>query len=207
MARQPKFIYFDLGNVLLNFSHRRAAEQMAAVSGASTEQIWGFVFDGSLQTQLECGQITSSQFCSAFRTATGSQVTDEVLIQAASDIFWLNAPVITVVGQLAAAGFRLGLLSNTCQAHWDFALQRFAVLKHFFSHRLLSFEFGAMKPDPRFFMAAIDSAGCPANEIFFTDDRPEHVQGAKSCGIDAVCFTTARDLASNLSHRGVRMNY
>ncbi len=207
MANPPKFIYFDLGNVLLNFSHRQAAEQIAAVTNTSAEHIWNLVFDGTLQTQLECGQIDSSQFCEAIRGSTGSQVTDEVLLQAASDIFWLNAPAITIVGQLAAAGFRLGLLSNTCQAHWDFVVRRFATLKNFFSHRLLSFEFGAMKPDPRFFRAAIDAASYPANKILFIDDRPEHVQSARSCGIDAVCFTSACDLARDLSSRDVRMNY
>ena len=32
MAKPPAFFYFDLGNVLLDFDHRRAAQHMAAVA-------------------------------------------------------------------------------------------------------------------------------------------------------------------------------
>jgi putative hydrolase of the HAD superfamily len=165
MPNPPKFIYFDLGNVLINFSHRRAAEQMAVASGSTTEFVWQMVFEGPLQTRLETGQLDSHSFCREFREATGSQVADDRLLHAASDIFWLNAPIVPIVGQLAAAGFPLGLLSNTCQAHWEFVWRKFALL-HIFPVRLLSFEFGAMKPAASFFRAAIDAAGCKRTQIF-----------------------------------------
>lgn len=203
----PKFIYFDLGNVLINFSHRRAADQMATASGASADFVWQLVFEGSMQTRLETGQLDSRSFCSEFRAATGSQIVDACLLKAASDIFWLNAPVVPIVGQLAAAGFSLGLLSNTCQAHWDFVWRRFALLHYFFPIRLLSFEFGAMKPSASFFRAAIDAAGCEPAQTFFVDDRIEHVQAARSCGLDAIVFTSAQDLGHQLSNRGVSLNY
>ena len=40
----PKFIYFDLGNVLLNFSDERACRQMAAVCGATPEAVADAMF-------------------------------------------------------------------------------------------------------------------------------------------------------------------
>ena len=35
----PKFIYFDLGNVLLRFDHELACRQMAAVAGTTPELV------------------------------------------------------------------------------------------------------------------------------------------------------------------------
>jgi putative hydrolase of the HAD superfamily len=202
-----EYIYFDLGNVLINFSHRRAAEQLAAVARCDAELAWRTVFDGRLQSELETGAIDSPAFCAAFRAATGTRAADADLMRAASDIFWLNASIVPLVGQLFTAGYPLGLLSNTCQAHWDFVWNRFQVLRSFFGERLLSFEYGVMKPDSRFFRAAIERAGCPPDRIFFVDDRPEHVAGAVGCGIDAVQFSNVAGLARQLHDRGVRMNY
>lgn len=207
MRQIPDFFYFDLGNVLINFSHERAAEQMAAASGAPTEAVWRLVFEGAMPRRLETGQISSSEFCREFRQATGSQVSDERLLLACSDIFWLNAPIVPLVSQLVAAGFRLGILSNTCQAHWDFVWRKFRIVSCFFPLRMLSFESGAMKPDPSFFTAAMRNAASPPERIFFVDDRPEHVQGAIDCGLDAVRYTTVRELGRELSERGVSIHY
>ena len=38
--RTPRFLYFDLGNVLLHFDHVLAARQMAAIAGVAHERIW-----------------------------------------------------------------------------------------------------------------------------------------------------------------------
>ena len=45
---RPQFIYFDMGNVLLHFSHERMAEQMARVAGIEPALAWRILFeDGS----------------------------------------------------------------------------------------------------------------------------------------------------------------
>ena len=38
----PKFVYFDLGNVLCSFSNERACRQMAEVAGVSPEAVEEF---------------------------------------------------------------------------------------------------------------------------------------------------------------------
>jgi putative hydrolase of the HAD superfamily len=203
MPSNPAFFYFDLGNVLINFSHQTAARQMAEASGCDFDKVWAVVFDGSLQTDLETGKIDSAQFCERFRQATSTRVSDSQLIRAASEIFWLNPAIVPIVGQLAAAGYRLGVLSNTCQAHWDHVWNRFGLVRYFFSVVMLSFQHGVMKPDPAFFHAAIHECGCRPEQIFFVDDRPEHVAAAKSVGIDAVTYVSAVDLGRQLAARGV----
>jgi hypothetical protein len=43
--------------------------------------------------------------------------------------------------------------------------------------------------------------------MFFVDDMAEHVAGARAVGFDAVQFTTAAVLATELRQRGIRFNY
>ena len=70
MPKRP-FFYFDMGNVLLSFSHQRAAEQIAAVSGITAQRAWEIVFDAGLQWEFERGAINSGQFHHLFCAEAG----------------------------------------------------------------------------------------------------------------------------------------
>ena len=50
-------------------------------------------------------------------------------------------------------------------------------------------------------------AGVAPQDIFFTDDIPGHVEGARRAGFDAVQYTTTPQLVNDLHDRGVRFNY
>jgi HAD superfamily hydrolase (TIGR01509 family) len=205
---EPKFIYFDMGNVLLHFDHHRAARQMADVAGIPEEIAWKTVFETDLEHQYEAGQITGSEFHRRFCEASHSRPDCESLLHAVSDIFEVNAPIIPVVLHLRRAGYPLGILSNTPEAHWQFvSTGRYALIRDFFSITALSFKIGAMKPDKRIFSAAASLANTAPGEIFFTDDRVENVAGARDCGFDAVLFENPHQLALELRARNIRWEY
>jgi putative hydrolase of the HAD superfamily len=204
------FFYFDLGNVLLHFDHHRAARQMADVAGLDTEQVYELVFEGDLERRCELGELTAGELYEIFCEKTGTKPDFDELERAGSNIFELNMSILSVVGQLDAAGYRLGVLSNTSDSHWRFASDgRFGILNPalgMFDEHVLSYEVGAMKPDPQIFAAAADKAGVPVGEVFFTDDRPENVDGARNVGFDAVLYTTTPQLVRDLLARKVRFN-
>lgn len=206
--REPRFIYFDLGNVLLFFDHHRAARQMAELAGVSEAQAWQVVFENDLDLRYEAGQISSRQFYEEFCQSTKSQPDYESMLHAFAAIFDLNARIVPIVAHLHAAGYRLGILSNTSEAHWNYVGRgRYAVVHYFFSVRALSYEIGVMKPDPKIYQEAVRLAGVPPEEIFFMDDRPDNVTAACNAGFDAVLFRDANQLAADLRARGVRWNY
>ena len=208
MLREPEFIFFDLGNVLLYFDHHRGARQMAAVAGLSEQQVWDVVFGGKLHDTYESGGFTTLQFCEEFCRATNTRPDFDALMYAAADIFWLNSRIVPIVAHLHAARYRLGLLSNTNESHWQFVSQgRYAVLQYFFEVHALSFRLGAMKPKPRIYERAAALAQVDPKRIFFTDDRAENVAAAREVGFDAVQFHNAQQLASELRSRGIRWNY
>lgn len=204
----PKFIYFDLGNVLLNFDHRLAAQQMADVAGVDIEQVWQLVFDGALLRQIETGEIDDQQFYQLFCEATGTCPDYDKLQYAGSAIFTLNASIVPLVAHLKQAGYRLGILSNTSNSHWQYATNgRYGLLPSAFEIAILSYEVRSMKPDAEIYRLAAERAGCQPSEIFFTDDRQDNIAGALAAGFDAVLYTDTPTLARELHARGVQTNF
>jgi putative hydrolase of the HAD superfamily len=98
--------------------------------------------------------------------------------------------------------YPLILLSNTNEAHIEFIEQRYRVLKYF-DEKVLSHEVGALKPDPKIFQAAIALSGKPAERLFFTDDLPQNIDGARRSGINARQFVSESNLIEDLRAFGV----
>lgn len=208
MPKTPKFIYFDLGNVLLFFDHHRACRQLAQLTGASEQQIWNTLFASGLELEYEAGRISSRQVHQAFLEATRSKLDFDAFALAFSDIFEVNVPMKAILGQLKFCKYRLGLLSNTNDMHWRlFTDGRYSLLPDAFEQRVLSHEVGAVKPDAAIFQAAIERAGVAPGEIFYMDDIPGHVAGARAVGIDAVQFTDSTSLLVEMRRRGIELNY
>jgi putative hydrolase of the HAD superfamily len=202
-----KFLYFDLGMVMLTFSVERMCRQMAEVAGVAATQVSQIIFDSDLQQRYERGEITSREFYEAFCRATGTRPDYDRLSFAAADIFEINGSMVPVVAQLRQAGHRLGILSNTCESHWQYCFRRFRLLGEAFSVFALSYELKAMKPNAAIFLAAARLAGVRPDEIFFCDDIAGHVAGARAAGLDAVQYTSTPDLVGELRKRGIRFNY
>jgi putative hydrolase of the HAD superfamily len=131
----------------------------------------------------------------------------ELFSRASSDIFWINRAILPVVTQLRAVAFPMGILSNTCSAHWEFISSgRFRSVMELFSEHVLSFVSKCMKPDLRIFHDAIDRAGVPADRILFVDDRSENVAGAIEAGIDAHQYHSVPELVQLFHRRGLKIN-
>lgn len=206
----PEFLYFDLGKVLLSFDHTRMLRQMAEVAGVSVETMQAVLMPtgeptpGDAQWRLEEGLLSEDAYYEDLCERLGSRPDRAALDLAASDIFAPIEPSMRLLERLKAAGHRLGLLSNTNPIHWRFFLDgRFPLLNKVFEVYVGSFEVGAMKPDPKIYAAAVERAGVPAEQVFFTDDKPENVAGAIDFGIDAVLFTETATLEHDLTARGV----
>ncbi|MBA4017972.1 MAG: hypothetical protein C0483_12430 [Pirellula sp.] len=203
-----KFLYFDLGNVLLYFSHQRAAAQLAALAGASPDAVFEGLFRSDINYRCDSGRLTGAEFCTTFRGLHPCDAEDPAIYRAASDIFRVNTAMKAVTAQLRAAGHRLGILSNTCDMHTEFFTDgRYAGIPTDFEVVVLSYKLKLMKPDAAIYLEAAKLAGVAPEEVFYTDDIQVNVDGARAAGFDAVLFTTAADYVSELRRRGIPLNY
>ncbi|MBN2217188.1 MAG: HAD family phosphatase [Pirellulales bacterium] len=203
----PKFLYFDLGRVLLNFSVERMTCQMGLAAGVPADTVHQAVFGGDLHWRYEAGRLTSAQFHEEFCLATGTRPDRAALEEAANDIFEINLPMLPLVAGLRAARHPMGLLSNICESHWAYCHGRYRFLRDLFDVTALSYEIREAKPDRAIFEAAAQLAGHDPNEIFFVDDVAGHVEGAKAAGFDAVVFQSAPQVAAELRRRNIHFNY
>ena len=152
---------FDMGNVLVFFSHDRMIQNIAGISGADKAGIRDFLFRDGFQDAIETGRLSENEFHQQFEQQLGVSVSLDDLRHALGNIFELNEPMLPLLDDLRNAGVRLVLLSNTCRTHIDFVRQNWDVLDRF-DAVTTSCEVGAMKPDPRIFESAIRQANCPA---------------------------------------------
>jgi putative hydrolase of the HAD superfamily len=194
---------FDLGNVLLRFSHQRMYEQIAALCGRESEAIRD-VFCGGLGDDYECGRLTATAMHGALTERLQAELDPVRLERAVGDIFELNADMPPLLDELRRRGFPLILLSNTNETHIRWVRSTFDILDRF-DHCVLSYEVGAMKPDPRIYAAAIAASGFDPSECFYTDDIPEYVEQGCAAGLQAEVFTGADDLRRALALRGIQL--
>jgi putative hydrolase of the HAD superfamily len=89
------------------------------------------------------------------------------------------------LAELRALGVRL-----VCVSNWDYSLPDVLArvgLADELDGVVTSAAVGARKPDPRLFEAALEVAGCAADEALHVGDTPtEDVEGAKAAGIRAL---------------------
>lgn len=202
---RPDFMYFDLGNVLLFFDHGLAMRSMAKIAGVAPERMRSVVMDSPLQIQYETGLITGEEFIERIAGSLGISLDTREMLQAAADMFIPNHQIVPVLEYVKRAGIPIGLLSNTCQAHWEWIVeQRYASVVDHFGPIILSYEARSMKPDPHIYRVAESQAGCPPEKIFFVDDRHDNVEGARNAGWIAEPFTSADRLMEQIKHWEVR---
>lgn len=211
MIKKP-FIYFDMGNVLVTFSHELAARQTAELCGIPEKLAWQILFDEGLHWEYERGELAEEEFfgrfCQRARSESGFTAPDPQKFDlAASAIFELNTRILPILCGLRGAGYQLGVLSNTSTAHWRYCSSRFPFLRSLFQRHALSFQIGVMKPTAAIYGKAAEIAGVLPADILFFDDRAENITAAIEAGWDAVLFTTPAAAAKELASRRIVTNY
>ena len=117
---QPKFLYFDLGKVLVDFSVEQMLRQIGAVAGIDRDAVRSGDLRRRTDAAARAGPLSSREFYEASAQPPAAGPTTRPWPAAASEIFALNLPMLPVVAQLRQAGYPMGILSNTCENHWEY---------------------------------------------------------------------------------------
>lgn len=195
-------ILFDLGNVIVHFSHALMCEQMGVVLKRTGAEARSFLIDSGLMWDFERGRISERDLMSAVERELGTTVEAVALSTACSDIFRLNEPIVPVIESLKRQGFRLVILSNTSRWHVEWIRSRWNVLD-LFDELVLSYQVGAIKPESSMYETALKAIRCRPEECFYTDDIPAYVVKGREFGLEAEVFTDVEALIGHLESRGV----
>ena len=186
---QYKNIIFDLGNVLVKLNPEGCIGAFKAIGMGelvdSNPQSEGM----KLMSKLGVGMMTTEEFCEAARKLTGTDVTNEDIIDAANKML-VEIPDYKKerLLQLKKAGYRLFLLSNTIDVHWGYCVEHlFPYQNHgvedYFEHCFLSQRMHLAKPDARIYEEVIRQANINPDETLFIDDLKENCEAAEKLGI------------------------
>ena len=192
-------ILFDFGQVIASFDLERMVQNLAAASGSTPGAIRGAMADvRDLALRYESGSLTTDAFFEGVRSTTGMQIDRDRFREAYCDIFTPIAGTHDVIRALKPR-YRLALVSNTSEWHFEYGIRPVGVFS-LFDTVTLSYEVGAMKPDPAVYLDALRKLDLPATACVYIDDIQINVDAAAQLGMRAFRYidhaTLLRDLAS-----------
>ncbi len=174
---QYKNIIFDLGNVLVKLNPEGCIGAFKAIGMGELANPNPQSEGMKLMSKLGVGMITTEAFCDAARELTGADVLVEIPDEKKKRLL-----------QLKKAGYRLFLLSNTIDIHWDYCVEHlFPYQNHgvedYFEYCFLSQRMHLAKPDARIYEEVVRQANIHPDETLFIDDLKENCEAAEKLGI------------------------
>jgi epoxide hydrolase-like predicted phosphatase len=137
------------------------------------------------------GRCTYDEWCAQFQASTGlSQADFDAYMAAFWDVYMGN-PNEELIAYFRALRprYRTAILSNSFLGAREQEEKRYGFTS-MVDLAIYSHEEGIHKPDLRIFAIASERLGVPPAEIVFLDDVQANVNAARSCGFQAVLFTS-----------------
>ncbi|OGP75809.1 MAG: hypothetical protein A2V86_08320 [Deltaproteobacteria bacterium RBG_16_49_23] len=195
-------ILFDLGNVILPFSHFQIAEKLSRHTPKKEfqdpQKIFSCLFDfeNGMINDFDVGRVSPQDFFRSLKELLGLPISFKDFLPIWNDIFVEDEEVSEIIRSLKGR-WRLGLLSNTDVLHFNYILSRFPII-HIFDQWILSFKVGVKKPAVEIFRKAIEWASVEPQKILFIDDIKNYVDVAISLGMQGIHFISAPQLKDKL---------
>lgn len=201
-----KAIIFDLGNVLIDFNHRIAAERISQYTDKNGEDIFNLFFDSQLTGLFEEGKISPPQFFLKIKEILNLKLDYHEFVPIWNEIFFFtekNFGVYSLASTLKNR-YKVVVLSNINILHFEYIKKTFPLLNAF-HNMVASCELGLRKPDPLIYHKALQILGVSPESCFYTDDRPELIESAKGLNIRGFIFGGVEQLKKDLIGAGINI--
>jgi putative hydrolase of the HAD superfamily len=149
--------------------------------------------------ELERGRVEPEAFFAWLGQRLG--LVPEQVREAWSDIFEVDQAMARLMERLAAR-YPVYLWSNSSAPHLEFLRPRLPVLERFRGLHL-SYELGAIKPEPLFYERALAAGRLRPQACVFIDDVEANLAGARALGIHTVLHTSAAATEAALAGLGI----
>jgi glucose-1-phosphatase len=176
-----KTIWFDLGNVILDFDFTPAFKKISRHTAWKLPRIRRyFCTNPEMEAALDEGRMPAKKLYRRLcRDMSLSNLPYGRFKQIWNHIFKRNSRVASLIPVLKRKGYRLLLISNTNKLHFDYLADRYTVLRYF-DKKILSYRIKCRKPKKRIYQIALSLSDASPHEIFYTDDRSELTRAAES---------------------------
>jgi glucose-1-phosphatase len=192
-----KTFIFDLGNVIVRFDHSRIFKRIEQFCDLKSAEIQPIIFASTVVHDYDLGRISSPEFFEQATKLLSLRMTFIEFSDAWNSTFEAESILPDELIERLAEKYRLLILSDTNQLHFEFIKNNFPILRHFDDY-VLSYETGSLKPQAEIYRTAVEKANCLPEECFFIDDREGNIFGARAVGINALLFDGSDTLVKDL---------
>lgn len=185
---------FDMGGVVTNtFKFDRMYEKLGLTSKEFFDICKTDNYD--IKHAFDIGEIHTADFWKLFNERAARSNKNIPVVK--NDLFRLyfhpvlNEETVELIKALRKK-HRVVCGTNTIDSHWENHMERGDY--SYFDQTYASNKIGEAKPDVNFYKLILEAENFKAEDAFFTDDRLDNIEAAASIGINAVQFTSAKEL-------------
>jgi HAD superfamily hydrolase (TIGR01509 family) len=198
----PQVVVFDLGKVLVDFDYSIAARKLAARGKMLPDELKRFIDHSPLLFRYETGLLSRQQFYTEICAATGYCGNIGEFGAAFADIFVPIDPMVRVNEALRKAGIPTYIFSNTNDLAIEHIRNNFPFFNNFNGY-VLSYEHGAMKPDPKIYEVVEKQVGHHGSAVLYLDDRAENIATGAARGWQVILQETPEKTRAALQKLGL----
>lgn len=196
-----KAVIFDVGGVILFCDHMLICSRLANLCEHTPSDIYQFIFMDGLEKLYDEGKISTSEFHEKIRQWLKADIEFDEFRQIWCDIYDENLSITELIKELKRNDYRMYLLSNTNELHFQYIRNKFSVMGEFDEY-ILSYNIGHRKPSREIFKAVLEKSGLPPSDHIFIDDIKDFVDVAQSMGMRGIVFESSTQLRKALRENG-----
>ena len=184
MVSPVKFIYFDVGEVLVKGISSKSLADSLGVDYKVFKKVYN-----KYSQDLYKGRITDEELVDIFKKEIpGVQI-------ASADSFWTNwLKSLSAIGEThdliyqLATNYKIGILTNSHKGLLEQIKKRNLIPNIEFASIVESAEVGWAKPEKEIYLLAQKRSGFLPENIFFIDNQKENISAAKKLGWQGFIF-------------------
>jgi len=197
-----KNIIFDYGNVIFSIDFRIAQQAFKQLGISNAEEFFGHRQQDEIFDKFDRGEVSADEFRAYVKQKISNPaVTDEQITDAWNSLLLGIAPGNHELLLKLKNKYRTFLLSNINDIHYTYIMKYlktdfgFDDNEHLFERTYYSHLVGKRKPEIHFFEQVLRENNLKPEETLFIDDSPQHLEAAKTLGIQTFLMTAPDTLA------------
>jgi HAD superfamily hydrolase (TIGR01509 family) len=193
-------VLFDLGNVLVHIQPEMMVKTLGSEGKGEFARYEKTVRD--YIKQYERGELITDEVLllmeDLFRKKYSQNMIREAFISIIGKPIEGMDELVRRVGQSA----HVALVSNTNDLHYEYCRRAVPALR-FLPHHYLSFQIGAVKPEPEFYQYIANDLESDPAQVLFIDDLEINLSGAEKLGFRPYQFSTVENLRLEMKGLGL----
>ncbi|MCQ2285092.1 MAG: HAD family phosphatase [Bacteroidales bacterium] len=204
-----KNIIFDFGGVLYDIRYQNIPEAFARLGLPNFEKLYSKKQQNDVMDQYEEGLISTEEFRQYIHKLAPIALTDAQIDDCWNSIMIQFPNHHEAVLRKASEHYHLYLFSNTNQLNYEQfrkeMLEQFGfdLFDRYFQKCYFSQLLHIRKPKEAGFQHIIAENKLNPSETLFIDDSPQHLIGAKACGLQTLHLQDGMDVADLFDEQGV----